>query len=38
VDAALHRIVETQSGMEQDAAQEYMHAMKEEHRYHRDVY
>jgi sulfite reductase (NADPH) flavoprotein alpha-component len=38
VDAALLRIVEAEGGMNQEAAQEYVHAMKEEHRYHRDVY
>ena len=38
VDAALHRIVEQQGGLDQEAAQEYMQAMKDDHRYHRDVY
>lgn len=38
VDAALHRIVETQGGMSTEASQEFMHAMKDERRYHRDVY
>lgn len=38
VEAALHRIVEKQGGLGQEAAQEYIHAMKEDHRYHRDVY
>ena len=38
VDAALHRIAETQGGLPHDAAQEYMQTMKDEHRYHRDVY
>ena len=38
VDAALHSIVETQGGMGSDAALEYMQTMKDEHRYHRDVY
>ncbi len=38
VDAALHRIAEQQGGMGNDAAQEYMQSMKDEHRYHRDVY
>jgi len=38
VDAALHRIVETDGGMSRDAAQEYVQTMKDEHRYHRDVY
>jgi sulfite reductase (NADPH) flavoprotein alpha-component len=38
VDAALHRIVDEQGGLGQEAAQEYMHGLKDEHRYHRDVY
>jgi len=38
VDAALHRIAEQHGGMREDAAQEYMQSMKDEHRYHRDVY
>jgi len=38
VDAALHRVVEKQGGLGQEAAQEYMQAMKDEHRYHHDVY
>lgn len=38
VHAALHRIVEEQGGMTAEAAEEYVHALKEEHRYHRDVY
>jgi sulfite reductase (NADPH) flavoprotein alpha-component len=38
VDAALHSIVEKQGGMGEEAAQEYVQAMKDEHRYHRDVY
>jgi sulfite reductase (NADPH) flavoprotein alpha-component len=38
VHAALHAIVEKQGGMSSHAAEEYVHAMKEDHRYHRDVY
>jgi len=38
VDAALHRIAETQGGMGHNGAQDYMQTMKDEHRYHRDVY
>ncbi|MDE3187447.1 MAG: sulfite reductase flavoprotein subunit alpha [Acidobacteriota bacterium] len=38
VHSALHRIVETQGGMSTQAAEEYVHALKEQHRYHRDVY
>jgi sulfite reductase (NADPH) flavoprotein alpha-component len=38
VDAALHRIVEERGAMGQEAAEEYMQVMKDEHRYHRDVY
>ncbi|HEY4379951.1 MAG TPA: flavodoxin domain-containing protein [Acidobacteriaceae bacterium] len=38
VDAALHRIAEKQGGMGMEAAQEYMQAMKDGHRYQRDVY
>jgi sulfite reductase (NADPH) flavoprotein alpha-component len=38
VDATLHTIVEQQGGMNTDAAQEYVHALKDQHRYHRDVY
>jgi sulfite reductase (NADPH) flavoprotein alpha-component len=38
VHAALHRIVKEQGGMPAHAAEEYVHALKEEHRYHRDVY
>lgn len=38
VDAALHRIAEKQGGLGPEAAQEYMQTMKDEHRYHRDVY
>jgi sulfite reductase (NADPH) flavoprotein alpha-component len=38
VDAALHAIVEKHGGMSSHAAEEYVHGMKEDHRYHRDVY
>lgn len=38
VDATLHTIVEKQGGMNQDNAQEYVRHLKDEHRYHRDVY
>jgi sulfite reductase (NADPH) flavoprotein alpha-component len=38
VDATLHAIVEQQSGLSADAASEYINALKDQHRYHRDVY
>jgi sulfite reductase (NADPH) flavoprotein alpha-component len=38
VDAALHRIAEQQGGMGKETAQEYIQALKDEHRYQRDVY
>ena len=38
VHAALHAIVEKGGGMSSQAAEEYVHGMKEDHRYHRDVY
>jgi len=38
VHAALHSIVENHGGMSSIAAEEYIHAMKDGHRYHRDVY
>lgn len=38
VHATLHRIVEIEGGMSTQAAEEYVHTLKEEHRYHRDVY
>lgn len=38
VHATLHRIVEKQGGMSAQAAEEYVHSMKDQHRYHRDVY
>ncbi len=38
VDRTLHAIVAQHGGMEQDAAREYVNRLKDEHRYHRDVY
>jgi sulfite reductase (NADPH) flavoprotein alpha-component len=38
VHAALNTIVQQQGGMSPEAATEYVHALKEDHRYHRDVY
>jgi sulfite reductase (NADPH) flavoprotein alpha-component len=38
VHAALHRIVEKEGGMSAQAAEEYVYALKDQHRYHRDVY
>ncbi len=38
VDTTLHAIVEKQGGMSHDGAKEYVHNLKDEHRYHRDVY
>ncbi len=38
VHAALLRIVETQGSMSAQSAEEYVHALKDRHRYHRDVY
>ncbi|HEY1804462.1 MAG TPA: flavodoxin domain-containing protein [Terracidiphilus sp.] len=38
VDKTLHTIVEQQGGMNPDAAQEFVEGLKEQHRYHRDVY
>jgi len=38
VDTALHTIVEEQGGMTHDNAKEYVRNLKDEHRYHRDVY
>lgn len=38
VHATLHRIVETHGAMTPDAAQEYVSALSDNHRYHRDVY
>lgn len=38
VHAALQSIVATQGNMDQEAAEEYIDSLKEQHRYHRDVY
>ena len=38
VHAALHSIVERHGGMSSQVAEEYVQLMKEDHRYHRDVY
>ena len=38
VDHTLHKIVEQQGSMDQEAAAEYVVTLKDEHRYHRDVY
>lgn len=38
VDATLHTIVEKQGHLDTDAAAEYVQALKDNHRYHRDVY
>ena len=38
VDAALHSVIASHGGRGSDAASEYMQALKDEHRYHRDVY
>lgn len=38
VDTALHAIVEKHGGMNPDSAKEYVCHLKDEHRYHRDVY
>ena len=38
VHAALLKIVETQGAMSPQAAEEYVHSLKDQHRYHRDVY
>jgi sulfite reductase (NADPH) flavoprotein alpha-component len=38
VDATLHTIVEQQSGLDREAATEYIQQLKDQHRYHRDVY
>jgi sulfite reductase (NADPH) flavoprotein alpha-component len=38
VNSALHSIVEKQGGMSSQAAEEYVQTMKDEYRYHRDVY
>jgi sulfite reductase (NADPH) flavoprotein alpha-component len=38
VDLALHRIAEEQGGLDTEAAAEYVRELKDQHRYHRDVY
>jgi sulfite reductase (NADPH) flavoprotein alpha-component len=38
VDAALHTVVEKHGGRDIDAAVEYVQMLKDQHRYHRDVY
>jgi sulfite reductase (NADPH) flavoprotein alpha-component len=38
VDATLHTIVEQQGSLNPEAATEYIHQLKENHRYHRDIY
>jgi len=38
VDATLHTIVEQQSDLSKEAASEYVQQLKDENRYHRDVY
>ena len=38
VDATLHEIVKQQAGLSNEAASEYVQQLKDEHRYHRDVY
>jgi sulfite reductase (NADPH) flavoprotein alpha-component len=38
VDATLHTIVEQQAGLSREAATEYINQLKDQHRYHRDVY
>jgi sulfite reductase (NADPH) flavoprotein alpha-component len=38
VDATLHRIVEQQGNLAHEAASEYVQQLKDQHRYHRDVY
>jgi sulfite reductase (NADPH) flavoprotein alpha-component len=38
VDATIHAIVEQQSGLPREAATEYVQRLKDQHRYHRDVY
>jgi len=38
VDATLHTIAEQQGHLTREAATEYIHQLKEHHRYHRDVY
>jgi sulfite reductase (NADPH) flavoprotein alpha-component len=38
VDAAMHRIAEEQGQLDSEAAAEYIRELKDQHRYHRDVY
>ena len=38
VDAALHSVIASHGGRGPDAASEYMQVLKDQHRYHRDVY
>jgi sulfite reductase (NADPH) flavoprotein alpha-component len=38
VDAMLHTIVEQQGGLNGEAAVDYVQSLKDQHRYHRDVY
>ena len=38
VDTTLHNIVEQQAGLSHEAATEYVQQLKDQHRYHRDVY
>jgi sulfite reductase (NADPH) flavoprotein alpha-component len=38
VHTAIQTIVSQQGGMSTDASEEYVHSLKEQHRYHRDVY
>jgi sulfite reductase (NADPH) flavoprotein alpha-component len=38
VDAMLHTIVEQQGGLNREAAIDYVQSLKDQHRYHRDVY
>jgi sulfite reductase (NADPH) flavoprotein alpha-component len=38
VDATLHTIVAMQGGLDAEAATEYVQTLKDDHRYHRDVY
>jgi sulfite reductase (NADPH) flavoprotein alpha-component len=38
VDTTLHTIIEKQGGMNHDNAKEYVRNLKDEHRYHRDIY
>ena len=38
VDAMLHTIVQQQGGLPREAAIDYVHDLKDQHRYHRDVY